>query len=188
MNNEGQKLLRSRTNRILFGVCGGLADYFHFDATIIRIIFILLAFNGFGVLVYLIMALVMPLEPAPGQASESAREAGGQSGQTAESASGEPISGEPQFREEKFREFAQEVGNKARGLAEEFKASRRWENTGADESRNSLRNVFGLIIILVGVMLLLRQFFPFAFGWFGWGMIWPLLIIFLGLVLLIKRK
>jgi len=174
MNNEGQKLFRSRTNRILFGVCGGLADYFHFDATIIRIIFILLAFNGFGVLVYLIMALVMPLEPIAGT-------------QTNADSTG-PISGEPQFREEKFREFAQEVGNKAKGLAEEFKASRHWENAGNVEPRNSLRNVFGLIIILIGAMLLLRQFFPFAFGWFGWGMVWPLLVIFLGLVLLIKRN
>jgi phage shock protein PspC (stress-responsive transcriptional regulator) len=59
-----KKLYRSRTNKKLFGVCGGLAEYFEIDATIIRLILALLVvFAGFGVLAYLIAALIMPEAP-----------------------------------------------------------------------------------------------------------------------------
>lgn len=45
----------------IFGVCSGLADYFDLDATVMRIIFIVaFLFFGTGLLLYLIMALVMP--------------------------------------------------------------------------------------------------------------------------------
>ncbi|MDK2983425.1 MAG: phage shock protein [Thermococcaceae archaeon] len=64
----GKKLYRSRKNRIVFGVCGGLAEYFDVDPTIVRIIFIILLLASFGtaVLLYLLLALVMPLEPEEG--------------------------------------------------------------------------------------------------------------------------
>jgi phage shock protein PspC (stress-responsive transcriptional regulator) len=59
-----KKLYRSRTNKKLFGVCGGLAEYFEIDATIVRLILALLVvFAGFGVLAYLIAALIMPEAP-----------------------------------------------------------------------------------------------------------------------------
>ena len=59
-----KKLYRSRTNKKLFGVCGGLAEYFDIDATIIRLILVLaVVFAGFGILAYLIAALVMPVAP-----------------------------------------------------------------------------------------------------------------------------
>lgn len=52
-----------RKNKKIFGVCGGLGEYFDMDPTVIRIIF-LIGFLVFGtsLLVYLIMALVMPEE------------------------------------------------------------------------------------------------------------------------------
>ena len=59
-----KKLYRSRTDKKLFGVCGGFAEYFEIDATIIRLILALLVvFAGFGVLAYLIAALIMPEAP-----------------------------------------------------------------------------------------------------------------------------
>ena len=59
-----KKLYRSRTNKKFFGVCGGLAEYFEIDATIVRLILALLVvFAGFGVLAYLIAALIMPEAP-----------------------------------------------------------------------------------------------------------------------------
>ena len=59
-----KKLYRSITNKKLFGVCGGLAEYFEIDATIVRLILALLVvFAGFGVLAYLIAALIMPEAP-----------------------------------------------------------------------------------------------------------------------------
>ena len=56
------KLYRSRKDRMLFGVCGGLGKFFGIDPTIIRIIFVLLAFVGFGILAYIVMAIIVPLE------------------------------------------------------------------------------------------------------------------------------
>lgn len=59
-----KKLYRSNTDIKLCGVCGGLAEYFDIDPTIIRLIFIFLTlFGGGGVLIYLICALVVPKSP-----------------------------------------------------------------------------------------------------------------------------
>ncbi len=59
-----KRLYRSRTNRKLWGVCGGLAQYFNFDPTLIRIIFVASLFVGtLGFWVYIIMAIIVPLEP-----------------------------------------------------------------------------------------------------------------------------
>ena len=58
-----RKLYRSSTNKKIFGVCGGLADYFNIDPTIIRLIWALLVFcAGTGFLAYIIAALVLPVE------------------------------------------------------------------------------------------------------------------------------
>jgi phage shock protein PspC (stress-responsive transcriptional regulator) len=61
---EGKKLYRSNTDKMLTGVCGGLANYFGIDSTIIRLIFALLVFFGVGsgLILYIILAIVMPLE------------------------------------------------------------------------------------------------------------------------------
>lgn len=60
---EVKLLRRSRSNRVLTGVCGGLGKYFGLDPVLFRIAF-LIAFFGFGVGagVYVILWLVMPLE------------------------------------------------------------------------------------------------------------------------------
>ena len=57
------KLYRSRTDRKLWGVCGGLAKYFNMDPTIVRVIAVASLFVGtLGFWIYLIMAIVVPLE------------------------------------------------------------------------------------------------------------------------------
>jgi len=55
------KLSLSYSDRIVGGVCGGIAEYLGFDATIIRILFVIAAIIGFGspVLVYFVLWLVM---------------------------------------------------------------------------------------------------------------------------------
>lgn len=58
-----KRLHKSSGNKIIFGVCGGLGEYFDIDPTIFRIVFLfLLLFGGGGLLLYLIMAIVMPSE------------------------------------------------------------------------------------------------------------------------------
>lgn len=60
-----KRLYRSRTERMIAGVCGGLADYFDIDPTLVRLAFVLLVFAGSaGFWLYVVMALVVPEEPA----------------------------------------------------------------------------------------------------------------------------
>lgn len=60
-----KKLVRSRTDRLIAGVCGGLADYFDVDATVVRVVFVLASFgHGLGVCVYLVMWIVVPEAPS----------------------------------------------------------------------------------------------------------------------------
>ncbi len=64
MSSNYERLNRSRSERIITGLCGGIGEYFKVDPVIIRAIFVVLAFiGGGGVLVYIILAIVVPLEP-----------------------------------------------------------------------------------------------------------------------------
>ena len=53
-------LYKSRKGRFLFGVCGGLAEYFDVDPTLIRILTAELCTTGTGLLLYIVAAVVMP--------------------------------------------------------------------------------------------------------------------------------
>ena len=59
-----RKLYRSKANRKLAGVCGGLAQYFNVDATLVRVLFVVLAvLGGSGLVLYLAMWIIVPNEP-----------------------------------------------------------------------------------------------------------------------------
>ncbi len=72
MGSEAKKLHRSRANRLLGGVCGGLGEFFSVDPTVVRVVFVLGALLGFGsfVLLYIIMLFIVP-EEATGASSVS---------------------------------------------------------------------------------------------------------------------
>lgn len=58
------RLYRSRYDRKVAGVCGGIAHYFDIDPSLVRIMFVLLAFfNGFGFLAYIVCWIVLPEQP-----------------------------------------------------------------------------------------------------------------------------
>jgi phage shock protein PspC (stress-responsive transcriptional regulator) len=90
-----RKIFRSIDDYMVAGVCGGLADYFNIDSSLIRIIFVLLALSGgSGVLIYLILWLVVPKE----------------------------VGVEKEInREEKVKEFAEDVKSKVKTMANEIK-------------------------------------------------------------------
>jgi phage shock protein C len=61
---QTRRLYRSRTDRKLAGVCGGLAQYFTTDATLMRVLFVVLALlGGPGLVIYLLMWILVPQEP-----------------------------------------------------------------------------------------------------------------------------
>jgi len=57
---QSKRLYRSRSNRWIAGVCGGIGEYFNIDPTIIRILAIIIP--GFGWVAYLICVIVIPSE------------------------------------------------------------------------------------------------------------------------------
>ena len=58
-----KRLKRSVSDKMLAGVCGGLAKYFDFDSTLIRLVFAFAAvFAGTGILAYLVMWIIVPRE------------------------------------------------------------------------------------------------------------------------------
>lgn len=66
MNTNYKQLKRSRTNRVVAGLCAGMGEYLGIDPVIVRLLFVLGFFVGghFGiVLLYIIMALIIPEEP-----------------------------------------------------------------------------------------------------------------------------
>jgi len=90
-----RKIFRSIDDYMIAGVCGGLADYFKIDSSLIRIIFVLLAISGgSGILIYLILWLVVPKEAGVEKEID---------------------------REEKVKEFTEDVKNKAKMMAKEIK-------------------------------------------------------------------
>lgn len=63
--SETKRLYRSRKDRMICGVCGGIGDYFNIDSTIIRLLwvaFILLS-AGTGIIAYIIAWIIVPEEP-----------------------------------------------------------------------------------------------------------------------------
>ncbi len=59
-----KKLTRSRSDKKIAGVCGGFAQYLEIDATLVRVIWLMLAlFGGWGVVGYLVAWIIMPEEP-----------------------------------------------------------------------------------------------------------------------------
>jgi phage shock protein C len=72
MYNPTQRLMRSRTEKVIAGVAGGIATYLSIDPVLVRLALVALLFTGVGVLLYPILWLIMPLEGGSGPAPEQA--------------------------------------------------------------------------------------------------------------------
>ena len=59
-----KKLYRNTGNKMIAGVCSGLAEYINIDPTIIRLIWALIALSGAGLVAYLVAAIIIPEKPS----------------------------------------------------------------------------------------------------------------------------
>lgn len=67
-----KKIYRSRTDKVISGVCGGIGKYFGIDPTIVRIIWAIFIFAmGTGVLAYILAMIIIPVEPVDGEPVET---------------------------------------------------------------------------------------------------------------------
>ena len=70
--NSPKQLRRSRTARMVAGVCGGIAEYFGIDANLVRLVLVVLTFfGGTGALIYVIGWLLIPEADAPSSIAEN---------------------------------------------------------------------------------------------------------------------
>lgn len=161
-----RRLYRSRTDRVLWGVCGGLANYFDMDPVLVRIIFVLLIFaNGLGVLAYIIMAVLVPLE---GSKAAAPREA---------------------IREnvQEMKQSATELGDEIRsGFAKEGGPKEQGAGPCPAATEHRARNVLGIVLIVVGIFLLLGTLN--LFSWFRWSYLWPVILVVVGLIIMFGAR
>ena len=60
-----KRLYKSNTNKVIDGVCGGIGEYFNIDPMLVRLAWVVFcALGGSGLLAYIIMALIIPRQPA----------------------------------------------------------------------------------------------------------------------------
>jgi len=145
---QTKKLYRSRTDKMIGGVSGGLATYFDIDVVIFRLLFVLLVlFGGGGLIAYIVMWIVVPPEPVPVQANYgSSTTPPPANGQTTDDAG------------EKYSEGFPPTAN-----AQAKKTS--------SPSNTSL--VAGIILIVFGIICLANRIIP----WVGLANFWPVLLI-----------
>jgi len=156
-----KRLHRSRSNRIIWGVCGGLADYFGIDPVIVRVIFVLLIFaNGLGILAYIILAVVIPAESSKAATPKEA-----------------------------LRENVTELKESTSELGREIRSSLAGEKKDEEETakiRRSHLNILGIILIIIGILFLLGSFN--LFWWFHWGTLWPLILVAIGVLIILSAR
>ena len=152
-----KRLYRSKKNRILFGVCGGLGEYFDVDPVIIRIIAVLLLIPGVFpvILAYLIMAIIIPEEGA--------------------------VLNTPS---EVVRQNISDIKETAEKLGQEIQQTISPEQKAGSQpttrtSQNRLLFLIGVIVISIGIIILLAT----VLGWL-WRYLWPLCLIVAGLLII----
>ena len=73
-----RRLYKSSSHKVLFGVAGGLGEYFNIDPVLVRVVFVVLCLTtGFPLILYPILAVIMPKAPDPGPEPEGQGEFGG---------------------------------------------------------------------------------------------------------------
>ena len=158
------RLYRSRDDRMLAGVAGGLAELWGADPSLVRVIWALLVVftGGVALIVYIVMALVVPEEPdvAPGAGQPFAA--------TPPPAASEGWTPPPDHRA-------------ARQAAREARAAAR-HAAGSNRSTFPAATILGGFLVILGTVLLVRTYLPqIDFDWF-----WPLVLVAIGAFLIIS--
>lgn len=190
------RLYRSQSDRMLAGVAGGLAEMWDADPSLIRIVWALLVIltGGLALVVYIVMAIVVPEEDevwpatsmAPSPAAAAAPAAG--SADTMAAVEGTPIARDPAVGSglvtpapEPGAMWASPPVDPRRAARIEARAARRAARREGGGLGVSGTLIGGLLLVALGVFFLAREWLPqFDFDWF-----WPSMLILLGVILLV---
>ena len=172
-----RRLYRCRHDRVLTGVAGGVAEYFDVDPSLVRIVwFISIFFGGLTLLLYIAMAILVPIEPefvpAPGPWQPGSEAWGAPQGSTGEAGSADATTG------------TGEAGatGPLYGPPAGWHASVPYQH---HERRSSGfgATFFGIVLILFGALALADQLLP---SWVDHGsFLWPAFILAVGVLLVV---
>jgi phage shock protein PspC (stress-responsive transcriptional regulator) len=194
------RLYRSIDDRVLAGVAGGMAELWDIDPSIVRIAWVILTpfTAGFTILVYLVMAIVVPEEPVGGMAQGAGPTAPGGPRSTdvppvGPSPAGQPAAGQPPgaiggpsatqpgwlpgsaaWRDQRRAEKARVRAERA-----QWRAERRASRAGQPDTSAV---VGGVVLVIIGAAALATQVIP----GFDWGRAWPIGLIIVGALLLVR--
>jgi phage shock protein PspC (stress-responsive transcriptional regulator) len=150
-----KKLYRSRKDKIVAGVAAGIAEYFSIDPIIARLVFFILIFTSGGFMFLVYIVLAIVVPQEPGE--------------------------EMADRKESLKGFVEGVSEKAETLASEFQERR----DHVRDSYNRKRTIAGIILVGIGLVALLNEFFPMH--WFRWSVVWPSALVILGAMILFRK-
>lgn len=89
LGDRPRKVYRSRKDRIIFGVCGGIAEYYNIESLWVRVVFIFLGITGaIGFVLYIALAILMPLNPVKSSNDKKPEEVGATAGEFRERVKG----------------------------------------------------------------------------------------------------
>lgn len=163
-----KKIYRSRRERVLGGVCGGLAEYFDLDVLLIRLFFILLFFvHGVSLLFYIIAWAVIPEKPYHITSNKVKKEEKTKPGD---------YPGEEDNIDSPAPAGDYEKSTDISAATYDGEALEDREKDRVDDQGQKRRTI-GIILVALGSIFLLDNWFPF----FYWGSFWPLALIAVGL-------
>ena len=171
-----RRLYRSRDDRMLSGVSGGLADYFDVDPALVRLLWVLgtLFSSGLALIAYLVLWIVVPLEGHQGRPSDVVR------------ANIDEMASEMRRLTMSVKEGLSSEGEKGVS-ASNAEAPSASEQPSADgqAARARRRQWAAALLIALGALLLASNLG--AFWWFEWRFGWPVLLIVIRLLMLWNR-
>jgi phage shock protein PspC (stress-responsive transcriptional regulator) len=163
-----KRLYKSTTDRVLFGVCGGIAEYFDADPVIIRLLMVVFALTGAGILFYIFAAII--IREGPVTVNSKRRPAG---------------EGAP-FASDGAESYSDEFpGAEAAGAAH-TETTHATGTKHAYAGRGSGALIVGLILILIGVFYLINRFVP-IFYWIDLRVILAVVLVLAGIYFVAKR-
>lgn len=157
-----KRLTISNTDKKVAGVCGGIAEYFEIDATLVRLAWILFIFaGGAGFIGYIIAALIMPKPSVDYGLNKSAEE-----------------------MDEGYIDL-DEVDQYTPSEHHDFQDNPEERKENAGKSNNTAQYVLGIILLLLGVSLLTNQFF--FWNLFSLRQMASISLIAIGVVVIVKE-
>jgi phage shock protein C len=186
MSDPTQRLMRSRTEKVIAGVAGGIGQYLAIDPVIVRLAFAALCLTGLGVVLYPILWLIMPVEgsqrAAPRQAFDEMRKRAQQFGDEAREVFVAPGSTPRQPRFDPMT--GQPVDPEA-----EIPINNVGASTSAADPRERRNRLLGFILLGVGAFILINMIpgFGHLIGLVG-RFVFPLLLIAVGVLVLRRQR